>query len=288
MLSLSTMVGDAMASINAGEIERLDAELMDAYRHAYQHVRWFNPARPHLSWHIRRHLNELEDAYITLDQLPLEAQFKEWVHQRVVALPAFAKLFDPIPTQGRIAFRAVSLGTTVATSLLVALPIIGIPVTTVTISAVAIAFLKQFVYACFCWLFAITWLAIAAALWVVLSIGFGRKRRFLIGARAGPISAQDDGRSTGSNIYELEQTILLELDKPRHGEVQLDVVYLFSLSAMFVAIYGSAMILESYHVRHFASWLGIYCFAFAALFLLIGVLSAISSAHRPWAWRPTV
>ena len=270
------------AAVNADEIRRLDGELMDGYRRAYQGVAWFNPSRPHLSSHIRRRLDELKNAYIALEQLPVETNFREWLHQRTEALPSFAKLFDPIPSEGRIAFRAASLGAKVATVALVLLPVIGLPVTALTASALGIAVLKTFVHACFCWLFVITWSALIYGVGILMIWGFDGKRTFLLGAtKRGHVVES-------SNMYEREQKLLRELDMPRHGELQLDVLGVFAIAALLIGMYESSLIFERQEIAQWEDWSQYLMLAGAPIFTLVGVLMAIRSARREWAWRPAL
>ncbi|MGH2994720.1 MAG: hypothetical protein ACRDN6_05375 [Gaiellaceae bacterium] len=78
--------GEQAERVADESIGRLDARLMAAYTNAYLSLRWFDPARPHVSLHVRKHLNRLLEGYLARAQVPGDP-LHEWLGQRIDLIP---------------------------------------------------------------------------------------------------------------------------------------------------------------------------------------------------------
>jgi hypothetical protein len=237
---------------------------------------WYDPARPHVFLHLRARLSELTRAYAVLQQTPLRESFGDWVEERVDAIPKFAKYLDPVPSSLRLARKGATFASAAWGVLVLVAPIFGVTIGVATLGAAAIALLNTFVHTCFCKLYELTYLALAGAIVLVFVIGFRRKRRLLLG---------NGNPELGPNSYELEQKLFLELDEPRHGEFQFDVLGWFLMGAVFLLVWQGAGFFENHHFAHFAGWWPIYCLTVAGSLFAVATASLISSLKRPWAWK---
>lgn len=150
-----------------------------------------------------------------------------------------------------------------------------------TLSTVVLATINK----CLCEVFRFSIVVFVLSLIIVGIFGFLWKRQALC-----KWNPKDPGGGSTEmsylNVYEAEQQLLRNVDAPRRGEIQWDVITWFLIAAVFVVARYLAPIISSHTEKVFVFLINPWYVV--AAFAAFGIIALLRSRRRPWGWRPMI